>query len=119
MTRLISGVILAAAALAAILFLPLLALRVVAVVVAVLAGHEYLTIVGQRTAVPILVLVAIACWMVPMPGGRSWLIILLLAFGWLAIEVLGGATIHESGARFVAIWYIGVPLGMLIGWRSR
>ena len=44
MIRLVSGVILAAAALAAILFLPIVALRVLAVAVAGLAAHEYLRI---------------------------------------------------------------------------
>ena len=46
MTRLLSGVALAAAALAAILLLPLSALRVIACLVAALAAYEYLDIVG-------------------------------------------------------------------------
>jgi CDP-diglyceride synthetase len=45
MTRLLSGVVLAAAALAAILFLPVIGLRMLASLVAVLAAHEYLQIV--------------------------------------------------------------------------
>ena len=45
MTRLLSGVVLAAAALAAILFLPVIGLRMLASLVAVLAAHEYLRIV--------------------------------------------------------------------------
>ena len=48
MTRLLSGVALAAAALAAILFLPLPALRVIACLVAVLGAYEYLGIVDQE-----------------------------------------------------------------------
>src|SRR5204863_8648634 len=44
MTRVISGVVLAAAALAAILFLPFPALRVIACVVAGLAADEYVRI---------------------------------------------------------------------------
>ena len=46
MIRLLSGVALAAAAVAAILFLPLTGLRVLACLVAALAAHEYLAIVG-------------------------------------------------------------------------
>ena len=45
MTRLLSGAALAAAALAAILFLPLSGLRLLACLVAALAGREYLAII--------------------------------------------------------------------------
>ena len=48
MTRVFSGVVLAAAALAAILFLPPLGLRIVVCVVAALAAHEYLRLVGSN-----------------------------------------------------------------------
>ena len=44
MVRLVTGVLLAAAAIAAILFLPLNALRLIAMGVAGLAAHEYLQI---------------------------------------------------------------------------
>jgi CDP-diglyceride synthetase len=46
MVRLVSGVILAAAAIAAILFLPVDALRALAVIVAAVAAREYLQIAG-------------------------------------------------------------------------
>ena len=46
MTRVISGVILAAAALAAIVFLPFQDLRLLACLVSGLAAHEYLHITG-------------------------------------------------------------------------
>ena len=49
MTRLISGAILAGAAMAAIRFLPVTALRWVAAVVAVLAAHEYVRVAGSAT----------------------------------------------------------------------
>ena len=52
MTRLISGVALAAAALAAILYLPVIALRVVACLMAALAAHEYLRIVHSARPLP-------------------------------------------------------------------
>ena len=115
MTRLLSGVALAAAALAAILFLPLIGLRAFACVVAVIAAHEYLRIVGAATAsLPILALVGLACWFVPTPGSGG-LLLPLLMLGVLVIEVLWrGTAIHEAAARFFAPWYIGVPLGMLV-----
>jgi phosphatidate cytidylyltransferase len=115
MTRLISGVALAAAALAALLFLPPIGLRLVACGVALLAAYEYLTIVGKTAIVPILLLVVLVCWFVPMPGERGVTLLLLLALMWVAIEVLwSGAAVHDAGARFLAPWYIGMPLGMLV-----
>ena len=119
MTRLISGVALAAAALAAILFLPLLGLRLLAALVSVLAGHEYLRIVRPGIppagAAPLLVVVALTCWYMLLPGPATVVMLLLLALAWLAIEVLfRGVRIQDAAAGFVAPWYVGMPLGMLV-----
>jgi phosphatidate cytidylyltransferase len=114
-TRVISGVALAAVALAAILFLPLLGLRLLACAIAVLAAHEYLRIVSAKSTLPILVIVALVCWFVPMPGDRNVTWLVLLGLAWLAVEVLwGGLTVQDASARFLAPWYIGMPLGMLV-----
>src|SRR5688572_4767394 len=92
MTRLLTGVALAAAALAAILFLPLPALRVIACIVAALAAREYLDIVHRDrrapTALPVLLLVVLVCWWLSDPGRIGVLPLLLLGLGWVAIEVL-------------------------------
>jgi phosphatidate cytidylyltransferase len=113
MTRVVSGVILAAAALAAILFLPVAALRVVACLVAVLAAHEYLKVAGGAAPLPVLGLVALTCWFISTPG--DGILVLLLAFGWVAVEVLwGNVPIQQAAARFLAPWYVGMPLGMLV-----
>jgi phosphatidate cytidylyltransferase len=113
MTRVISGVALAAAALLAIWFLPVPALRVVACVVAVLAALEYLRIAGGGAPIPVLLLVALNCWIVSTPG--DGILVLLLALGWVAVEVLwGNVPIQNAAARFLAPWYIGLPLGMLV-----
>ena len=113
MTRLVSGVVLAAAALAAIWFLPLAALRVVACAVAVLAAHEYLRVASGSAPLPVLALVALSCWLVSSPGDGT--VMLLLALAWMAIEVLwGNVPIQQAAARFLAPWYIGMPLGMLV-----
>jgi phosphatidate cytidylyltransferase len=118
MTRLLSGVALATAALAAILFLPLLGLRVIACFVAALAAYEYLGIVHRdrraRDTIPLLLLVVLACWWFSDPGRADALPLLLLGVGWVAVEVvfLGRAVDHAS-VRFLAPWYIGMPLGML------
>ena len=66
MTRLISGLALAVAVLAAILFLPVPALRVVALAVAMLATHEFLGVArstgGGPSAVLSYVFVALTFW---------------------------------------------------------
>ena len=118
MTRLLSGVALAAAALAAILLLPLPALRVVACLVAALAAYEYLGIVEQESpslhALPVLLLVTLAGWWFSDPGGAAVLPLLMLGVGWAGIEVvLRGFPVDRARARLLAPWYIGMPLGML------
>jgi phosphatidate cytidylyltransferase len=41
--------------------------------------------------------------------------VLLLAVGWVAVEVLwGNVPVQQAAARFFAPWYIGLPLGMLV-----
>jgi phosphatidate cytidylyltransferase len=119
MTRVLSGAALAAAALAAILFLPYTALRVVAVLVALLAAHEYLQVVHQDRrspgAIVVLALVAVVCWRFSTPGFVDVLWLLLAGLAWLAIEVLfRGLTVDRASARFLAPWYIGMPFGMLV-----
>lgn len=137
MTRLLSGVALAAAALAAILFLPVIGLRLLASLVAVLAAHEYLRIVKAPVAdredprriepsnprrgplrsaeAPILLLVAVTCWYMLLPDLQTLLGLVMVAFALLVMQVLfGGATIAQASGGFVAPWYIGVPLGMLV-----
>src|SRR5262245_34170532 len=103
MVRLISGVALAAAALAAILFLPVVVLRVLACVVAALTAHEYLRIVQASAALsgvgPWLLLVAATCWWMLLPGPYDVLWLVLAAVAWVAIEVLfRGLTMDQAGS---------------------
>jgi phosphatidate cytidylyltransferase len=86
--------------------------------VAALAAHEYLTVVHAARPLPgsgpWVLLVAVTCWwmLLPAPQGLLWLA--LVCFAALAIEVLfRGLTLEEASARFVAPWYLGVPLGLL------
>jgi len=129
MTRVISGVVLALAALAAILFLPVLALRIVACAIAAFGAHEYGRIAGTPRGLSeaLLVIAVVAvCWLTAWPlDARSRVLLLLLALGWVALEVLFlGRTIQQAGASVAAPIYIGLPLGMLIaiqilgGWRA-
>jgi phosphatidate cytidylyltransferase len=118
-TRVLSGVALAAAALAAILFLPVIGLRMLASLVAVLAAHEYLRIASpgatRRRQGPVLLVVALACWYMLLPGPQTVLALVLAAFALLVMQVLfGGVAIAQAAAAFVAPWYIGLPLGMLV-----
>ena len=124
MTRLLSGVALAAAALAGILFLPFSGLRVAACLVAALAAYEYLGIVDPehrgRDAVPVLTLVALVYWSFSDPGGQARpgvvgvVLLLLLGVGWAALEVVWRRfAVARVRARLLAPLYLGMPLGML------
>lgn len=118
MTRLLSGAALAAAALAAILFLPPLGLRLLACGVALAAAREYLRVLhhdgGPARMLPVLLLVALTCWWMAAPARGDVLGLVLIGLAWLAIEVVfRGLTIDRAAARFLAPWYIGMPLGML------
>lgn len=118
MTRLLSGVALAAAALAAILWLPDSALRLAACVVAVVAAREYLGVLHHDgrppRAMPVLLLVVLTCLWMSAPFPRDAIALVLVGLGWMAIEVVfRGLTVDRAAARFLAPWYIGMPLGML------
>lgn len=118
MTRLLSGVALAGAALAAILFLPSAALRLLACVVALLAAREYLHVLhpdGRRVDPrPVLLLVGLTCWWMGAPARGDVLGLVLVTLAWLAIEVVfRGVTVERAAARLLAPWYVGMPLGML------
>jgi phosphatidate cytidylyltransferase len=117
MTRVLSGAVLAAAALAAILFLPLLGLRLLVCLIAALTAREYLGVVhtGRHVSMaPIVLIVVMVCWWVSDPGRTVVLPVLLVGLAWLGAEVLfRGRTVDQAAARFLAPWYIGLPLGML------
>lgn len=123
MTRILSGLALASAALAAIWFLTPLALLGVALVVAALAFAEYARIVAAIGAtIPwwsTLLLTLVACAMVPFP----WIdpaVVLVLALITAAANVLvsdrvGAPTLADTAAAVLAPVYIGLPLGALVG----
>jgi phosphatidate cytidylyltransferase len=123
MTRVISGAVLAVAAVGAIVFLPTLALRMLACVVAALAAHEYFEMTG--TNIRAIVLVVALCWVI---SGSSWpasYVLLSMALLWVAANVLiSDHAIQDASAGLFAAVYIGMPLGMLtavharLGWRA-
>jgi phosphatidate cytidylyltransferase len=113
MTRLVSGVALAAAALVAIRFLPILPLRVIACLVAALAAKEYLEIVDSP--IRAVVLVVALCWVVSGLSVASALVLLTMALLWVAAQVLiSNHSIQQASTGIFAAAYIGMPLGMLV-----
>jgi phosphatidate cytidylyltransferase len=122
MTRVISGVVLAAAALAAILFLPFLALRVLMCAIAGLAADEYVRITARRRdAARWIVIAAViyTCWWAAVPAPLSIVLLSMIVVAWLAFAVLRqGRTVQEAAVDLVAPVYIGAPLGMLVALHS-
>jgi phosphatidate cytidylyltransferase len=113
MTRLVSGVALAAAALVAIRFLPLLPLRVLACLVAALAAKEYLEMVDSP--IRAVVLVIAMCWVVSGATVVSPLVLLTMGLLWVAAEVLiSNHSIQQASTGIFAAVYLGMPLGMLV-----
>jgi phosphatidate cytidylyltransferase len=113
MTRLISGAALAAAALASILFLPPVALRVVACLVAALAAHEYLRIVGADDSY--LGAVVIVTWLIAArnPYALPAAAVVTLFIGGLSALQSHRRTGQQSIAGAFSLLYVGMPLGML------
>jgi phosphatidate cytidylyltransferase len=114
MTRLVSGVVLAAVALAAILFLPSLGLRLLACVVAAVAAVEYLRIVSGTGGDPAVALVAVMCWFFADASAGA-LAFRVLAIAIVVIEVLfKNQPIATVTARYFSVLYIALPLGLLV-----
>ena len=124
MARVLSGVALAIATLAAILFLPLIGLRLLAVAVALLATREFIAIARQMNVSPPALmaypLAAGGCWYAAMPGGSEFaagMPIAVLAL--LMVFVLfRNATLADAGVAALAPVYIGLPLGTLAAVRA-
>jgi phosphatidate cytidylyltransferase len=128
MTRVVSGVVLAAVALSVIVLLPSPVLRVFASAVAALAAHEYVRVAGAASGVSewlLILAVVAACYAMSIELAPPALPILIGLLAWVVIEVLFlGRTIHQAGVSAAAPLYIGLPLGMLAaihaagGWQA-
>ena len=123
MTRFVSGVVLALAAVAAIVWLPLVALRVLAAVVAGAAAVEYASAAGVTRDVSralVVVMAAVTCWWLGMPAFASMAAATAIALAWLAVEVLlFGHDIARAAAAVCGAVYIGGPLGLLVAIHAR
>jgi len=118
MVRLASGLALAVATVAAIWFLPVMALRLLVAGLAALAAAEYLRIV--KTDVRVFPAAAIVCWLLsgPLPATALALLPLFLLALVAAPVLFGGATAGDAAAAAFSVVYIGVPLGLLVGIHS-
>lgn len=119
MQRLTSGVALGAAALAAVLFVPPVGLRVLACAVAVLAGAEHLRLTagGSRLRrAPWLVLVVLTAWTMAAPMLPTALVLVAVsALGVLLEVIVGGLAVGRAARVALAPWSVGMPLGLLAG----
>jgi phosphatidate cytidylyltransferase len=116
--RLISGAVLATAAVAAIRFLPITALRVVAGCVAAVAAHEYLRIAGThalaRQVLPLALTLA-AFGVIASGAQVDPVLMFVVALALLAVDVLAtGRTIQAAAADLAAPVYVGVPMALLV-----
>ena len=106
MTRVISGVLLAAAAVAAILFLPLLALRIVTCAIAALTAHEYVRVAGAPGGATQWILIAAVvamCWVTSTGLAVDPALLFVIALAWVGAEVLFlGRTMHQAGVALFA-----------------
>lgn len=126
MVRLISGVVMAAVALAAMVWLPHLAFRAAVSIVAAAAAIEYAALAGRRAGPGrwmVVVLAALSAW--AFADGPAWAAgLALVVLAAAAAVVLGqGRSIPFSLAAIFGIVYLGIPLGLLAslrgtsGWR--
>lgn len=123
MTRLVSGVALAASAFALVWFLPSPALLAVALVVAGLAFLEYAKLARAVDAplpfLPSLAATLAACAAVALPWvhvpSLFGVIIVALAVSLMTSGLHGAPLVHGAAAGILAPVYIGLPLGALVG----
>lgn len=118
MTRLVSGVAMAAVALALIFFAPMPVVRVVACGVAWLAAAEYLRLVGGSRGLA--AAAAAACWLVSGGGATALMAAVVLALGAAAWRVLVGRDAPGlAAAGAFGVLYVGIPLGWLVALHAR
>ena len=123
MTRLVSGVALAASAFALVWFLPSQALLGVALVVAGLAFLEYAKLARAVDAplpfLPSLAATLAACAAVTLPWvhvpSLFGVFVVALAVSLMTSGLHGAPLVHGAAAGMLAPIYIGLPLGALVG----
>jgi CDP-diglyceride synthetase len=106
-TRVISGAVLAAAALGAILYLPITALRVVTCGIAALAAHEYVRVAGAGGGISqwlIVVATVALCWLTSggLPVGALTLLLVAVhrLLDWRATLLLIGTVVVSDSMQY-------------------
>jgi phosphatidate cytidylyltransferase len=127
MTRVLSGVVLAAATLAAILFLPAAGLRLVAAIVAAIAAFEYVALIGiddARVRPAFVLLVGFTAWRLSSGGGLGVVPLTAMVVAGVAAVFMRRNSARQAILGAFATLYIGMPLGLLAmvnavhGWRG-
>ena len=127
MVRLASGIVMAAVAIAAIVWLPQLAFRAAITGLAAAAAAEYAPLAGRRAGLGrwlVVLVVALSTWLLSERPFNTPLVA-VLGIGIAAGFVLGrGRAIPSSLAALFGVVYIGIPFALLAhlravaGWRS-
>jgi phosphatidate cytidylyltransferase len=127
MTRVLSGVVLAAATLAAILFLPAPGLRLVAAIVAAVAAFEYVGLIGiddARGRPTFVLLAGFTAWQLSSGRGLGVVALTAMFIAGIAAVFMRRNSSQQAILGAFAILYIGMPLGLLAmlnvvhGWRA-
>jgi phosphatidate cytidylyltransferase len=115
MVRLLSGLVLAAAALAAIVLLPSPGLLLIATAVAFLAGLEYQRVAGAFSSLA--GAAALVCYLV---GSSSYgqatfgLVLVVIGYAVAGAVLLRDQTLERAAATAFGLVYVAVPLGTLV-----
>ena len=127
MIRVLSGIVMAAGALAAILFLPPTGLRVVASILAAVAAFEFVGLIGvdDSGGRPAFVIVTgYTAWQLSSGVQMSLVPLLAMFLAGLCAVAFKRASAQQSVLAAFSILYIGMPLGLLAalqiarGWRA-
>ena len=127
MTRVLSGIVMAAAALAAIVFLPALGMRLVAALIAAVAAFEYVGLIGvedQSSRGGYSLMAGLAAWLLSSDGSLGVVAFLVFLIAGLNAVFVIRATGQQAILGAFAMLYVGMPLGLLAalnigrGWRA-
>jgi phosphatidate cytidylyltransferase len=127
MTRVLSGIVMAAGALAAIVFLPPMGMRLVAALIAAVAAFEYVGLIGvngQASRGAYAFVAGLAAWQLSTNSTPGIVALLALFVAGVSAVVVKRGTGQQAILGAFSILYIGMPLGLLAalnigrGWRA-
>ena len=127
MTRVLSGIVMAAGALAAIVFLPAMGMRLFAALIAALAAFEYVALIGvagQGSRGVYSFMAGLAAWELSSNGTPGLVALLAFFVAGLGAVFVKRGTGQQAILGAFSMLYIGMPLGLLAalnigrGWRA-